>query len=639
MGPLATGTEVGGCRIEELVGRGGMGVVYRARQLELDRDVAIKLMAPDRTWDARARERFLREARAAAAVEHPNVLPVYRAGIVDSDQAFLVMRYIAGEDLRTLMRRSGPLSVDDAVEIVAALGDALDAIHSAGFVHRDVKPANVLIDGTGHVYLSDFGLAKHTMTSGDLTASDHWVGTLDFAAPEQIRGGKVDARADVYALGGLLHLMLTGAVPFERESDEAKLWAHLAEPPPIPSALRPGLPGEFDHIVQRAMAKEPDARFPSAGDLGRAARAAVRGESPGPERTVARGVAAPGGAGPEPGLLDGSRTVATKRSRRRPSRRRTAAAVAALAAILVTAAVVVLVSQGGGGSPAKAVAARGPTVGATVQPVGFRPRDIAVADGDLWVISATRDHLSRLDAATLRPDGVQTRIGAGALSITARGDVVWVAIGRRSEVLKVDAQNGQVVHRVHVPNAPWVITASRDGLFVAARNFAGPDLLLRYDAAGHVRDRRHLPDDITAVAVGHGRVWAGTTKSRVFGFDTQLRPKTPFWLTDPAAQMTYGAGYLWASVPKDDAVARYDPRTNSVVTNNAGHRPAGLAVAGGSVFVASNTDHHLVRLAPQTGAPVGAPLRMPPNPWAVAAGEGHVWVSGIGSNSLSRIDY
>jgi DNA-binding beta-propeller fold protein YncE/predicted Ser/Thr protein kinase len=638
MGPLVAGTEVGGCRIEELIGRGGMGVVYRARQLELDRDVAIKLMAPDRTWDPKARERFLREARAAAAVEHPNVVPVYRAGIADSDQAFLVMRYIAGEDLRTLMRRSGPLSLQQAVEIAAALGDALDAIHGAGLVHRDVKPANVLIDGSGNVYLSDFGLAKHAMTTGDLTASDGWVGTLDFAAPEQIRGGKVDARADVYALGGLLHLMLTGAVPFERESDEAKLWAHLAEPPPVPSALRPGLPAELDHIVQRAMAKEPDARFPSAGDLGRAARAAAGGASPGPERTVARGRAAPGGGGAEPGLLDGSLTVAAQRRRHRLSRRR-AAAIAATAAMLVTAAAVLLLSQGGGGSPPKAVAAHVLTVGATVQPVGFRPRDIAVADGDVWVISANRNRLARLDAATLRRHGVQTRVGIGALSITAHGDAVWVAIGRRSEVLKLDAQTGRVVDRLHVEDAPWVIVANASGLWVAARDFVGPDLVLHYDAAGRLRDRQRLPEDITAMTLGRGRVWVGTTGSRVFSFDLELRHESPFWLDAPAAALAYGAGYLWASVPGDNAVARYDPRTKSVKTTAAGHRPAGLAVAHGSVFVASNTDHHLIRLAPKTGEPVGAPLRVPDNPWAVATGEGHVWVSGLGSNTLSRIDY
>src|SRR5262245_59405680 len=218
MAPLSVGTEVGGCLIEQLVGRGGMGVVYRARQLELDRTVAIKLIAPERTEDRTARERFLREARAAAAVEHPNVLPVHGAGIADG-QAYLVMRYVAGEDLRTLMQTESPLAVARALEIVEALGDALDAIHAAGFVHRDVKPANILIDERGHIYLSDFGLAKHALTSAGLTASDRWVGTLDFAAPEQIRGGRVDARTDVYSLGCVLCLMLTGAVPFERDSD------------------------------------------------------------------------------------------------------------------------------------------------------------------------------------------------------------------------------------------------------------------------------------------------------------------------------------------------------------------------------------------------------------------------------------
>ena len=197
------------------------------------------------------------EARAAAAVEHPNVLPIYGAGVADG-QAYLVMRYVPGDDLRTLVRREGPLSAERAAEVAVALGDALDAIHRAGYVHRDVKPANVLLDADGHVYLSDFGLAKQVLASAGLTESDRWVGTLDFAAPEQIRGGQVDARADVYALGGVLYFMLTGAVPFDRESDEAKLWAHLAADPPRPSALRPDLPAALDRVVQRALAKHPD---------------------------------------------------------------------------------------------------------------------------------------------------------------------------------------------------------------------------------------------------------------------------------------------------------------------------------------------------------------------------------------------
>ena len=241
MGVLVAGTQLAGCLIEETIGQGGMGIVYRARQLDLDREVAIKVIAPGLVDDARTRERFLSEARAAAAVEQANVLPVYGAGVADG-QAYLLMRYVHGDDLRTLVRCEGPLTPGRAAAITVALGDALDAIHRAGYVHRDVKPANVLLDQSGHVYLSDFGLAKHALATAGLTESGRWVGTLDFAAPEQIRGGKVDARADVYALGGVLHFMLTGAVPYDRDSDEAKLWAHLADRPPLPSRAPPGAP-------------------------------------------------------------------------------------------------------------------------------------------------------------------------------------------------------------------------------------------------------------------------------------------------------------------------------------------------------------------------------------------------------------
>jgi predicted Ser/Thr protein kinase len=644
MGPVAAGTEVGGCLIEELVGRGGMGVVYRARQLELSRAVAIKLIAPERTGDAAARERFLREARAAAAVEHPNVLPVYGAGIEDG-QAYFVMRYVAGEDLRTLVRTAGSLPVDRALEIVAALGEALDAIHRAGFVHRDVKPANVLIDQVGNVYLSDFGLAKHVLTTAGLTASDHWVGTLDFAAPEQIRGGTVDARADVYALGCVLHLMLTGAVPFERDSDEAKLWAHLSATPPLVSAVRPGLPTDLDPVVQRALAKDPDDRFPSAGDLARAARAAVEGGSPGPERTVARGPAAPGAAKQEPGLLSGAPTAATRHAGG-ARRRRWAVIAASLAALIVVATVAIVVASGGGGGgsppPARASAgAQKPHVGETLRPVGFRPRDIAIANGDLWVISATRPRLSRIDAGTLRRHGLQTRIGEGARSIAAHDGTVWVAIGHNSEVLKLDASSGRVVGRVGLPPqvTPWVIAANASGLWVAGRRFGVNDLLLHYDADGGLLAQHEVPADITALTLGRGHVWAGISGSRVYSFDMQVQHKSRFWLTNAPDALTYGAGYVWASVPADNAVARFDPHTKRVVTTVVAQHPVGLAVAHGNVFVASNTDHRLVQLAPETGKPAGPALHVPDNPWAVAAGEGHVWVTGVGSNTLSRIDY
>jgi predicted Ser/Thr protein kinase/DNA-binding beta-propeller fold protein YncE len=641
MAPLAAGTEVGGCLIEELVGRGGMGVVYRARQLELNRAVAIKLIAPERTGDAEARERFLREARAAAAVEHPNVLPVYGAGITD-DQAFLVMRYVQGEDLRTLMRGAGSLPLDRVLEIVGDLGEALDAIHRAGLVHRDVKPANVLIDQGGNVYLSDFGLAKHVLTTDGLTASDRWVGTLDFAAPEQIRGGRVDARADVYALGCVLHLMLAGTVPFERDSDEAKLWAHLSAKPPLVSEVRPGLPAELDHVVQRALAKEPDDRFPSAGDLARAARAAAEGVAPAPERTVARGAAAPGGAASDPGLLDGSATAVAVQAGG-GHRRRRALVLGAAAAAAVAAAAVILFTGDDAGAPSKpalaAAAAQPPRVGATLEHVGFRPRGVAIANGDLWVISSTRDRLTRIAAATMRRHGLQTRIGQGARSVAAHGNTVWVAIGRRSEVLKLDASTGRITGRIATPTKPWVVAADASGLWVAGRVNDASDLLLHYDDGGALVGQQALPDDITALTVGRGRVWAGISGSRVISFDTQLRHRSRFWLDDVPAHLAYGAGYVWASLRGDNAVSRWDPRTHRTNTTVAGHRPTELAVARGSVYVASYTDHRLVRLAAKTGEPVGAPIQMPDNPWAVTAGEGHVWVTGMGGNTLSRIDY
>jgi len=274
MAVLAPGTVLGGCRIEAVVGRGGMGVVYRARQLDLDRDVAVKVIAPELVDDQPTRTRFLREARAAGAVEHPNVIPVHGAGTAD-ECAYLVMRYIHGADLRTLVSRDGPLEPRRAARIAIHVGDALDAIHRAGYVHRDVKPQNVMIDADGHVYLSDLGLAKHAMTTAGPTRSQQWVGTLDFVAPEQIRGERVDARTDVYALGGVVFFMLTGHVPFEREHDHAKLWAHLAAEPPRPSAFRPNLARELDAVVVRALAKDPEQRQPSAGDLGRAVRAAA----------------------------------------------------------------------------------------------------------------------------------------------------------------------------------------------------------------------------------------------------------------------------------------------------------------------------------------------------------------------------
>ena len=291
MGELASGTVFAGHRIESVAGRGGMGVVYRATQLALDRTVALKVIAPGLLEDQTVRNRFVRESKVAASIDHPNVIPIYYAGEEDGI-AYIAMRYVAGDDIRSLVRREGHLEPQRAAKLVAQLGSALDEAHAAGLVHRDIKPANVLLTSEDHVYLTDFGLTKHALSVAGSTKPGHWVGTLDYVAPEQIRGERIDARADVYALGCLLFYALTGDVPFKRESDEARLWAHLSEPPPKPSEH--GVPDAFDPVIERALAKDPEERYPSAGDLGRAALAAAVNRRPTErERLVAKGAAAP----------------------------------------------------------------------------------------------------------------------------------------------------------------------------------------------------------------------------------------------------------------------------------------------------------------------------------------------------------
>jgi predicted Ser/Thr protein kinase len=306
---IKIGTIFAGYRIEGVLGRGGMGVVYLAEQPELGRRVAIKVIAPALASDPDYLERFKRESRLAAAIEHPNAIPIYEAGVAEEDMPYLVMRYVEGEDLSSLLRREGRLETRRAAAIVDQIAGALDEAHARGLVHRDVKPANVIVEsrrGTEHAYLTDFGLTREMDASSGVTATGRWVGTIDYASPEQIKGRPVDARCDVYALGCVLFTTLTGRLPFEREEDVAKIYAHVSEPPPAPSSLVEGVPKDVDRVIARAMAKDPDFRFPSAGDLGRAALAAATGVEVGePEHTVATGEAAPA-TQPSPGAVPAS---------------------------------------------------------------------------------------------------------------------------------------------------------------------------------------------------------------------------------------------------------------------------------------------------------------------------------------------
>jgi serine/threonine protein kinase len=269
-GALQPGTELAGYRITRFLDQGGMGAVYEAVQLSLERRVALKFISRRLGEDERFRERFRREARSGAAIEHPNILPVYEAGELDDGSLFLAMRFVDGPDLKSLLRERGPLDVKDTVSIMSQIGDALDAAHQRGVIHRDVKPANVLLeggDGRWHAFLADFGLAKPNEGNEEHTLPGEMLGTADYMAPEQINGAPADGRADVYSFGCMVYRCLTAEPPYKRDARTATLMAHVNAPVPVPSKKIKGLPGALDVVVARAMAKDPDERAPSAGAL------------------------------------------------------------------------------------------------------------------------------------------------------------------------------------------------------------------------------------------------------------------------------------------------------------------------------------------------------------------------------------
>ena len=285
------GSTLGSYRVDAELGQGGMGVVYRAEDLRLGRTVALKLLRASLADDDSYRERFLRESRLAASIEHAAIVPIYEAGETDG-LLYIAMRFVDGVDLAELLRREGPLAPERAVALVGQLASALDAAHARGLIHRDVKPSNALIgtDGDGeHAYLVDFGITQDTTAQERLTATDQLVGTLDYLAPERIRGEPVDGRADIYALGCVLFECLTGQVPFPRGSEASAIYAHLEEQPPRVSDLRPDLPKALDDVVARALAKDRADRWQTGAELRAAAQRAISSGAPARARLPLRG--------------------------------------------------------------------------------------------------------------------------------------------------------------------------------------------------------------------------------------------------------------------------------------------------------------------------------------------------------------
>nr|WSX53682.1 serine/threonine protein kinase [Streptomyces sp. NBC_00974] len=274
------GTEIAGYRIERLIGRGGMAVVYSAKDLRLDRTVALKLIAPERVRDDVFRRRFTHESRVAARIDHPHIVPIFEAGETDG-VLYIAMRYVAGLDLRALLDQEGPLPVEKAVRIAAQVASALDAAHEHDLVHRDVKPGNILVapgvdsDHPEHVYLTDFGLTKRSLSLTGFTTAGEFVGTLDYMAPEQISGRPVDGRCDVYSLACVVYETLAGGPPFVRDDAPALLWAHQYEKPPLLAERRPGTAPAVDEVLAKALAKVPEDRYDSCREFVAALRAAT----------------------------------------------------------------------------------------------------------------------------------------------------------------------------------------------------------------------------------------------------------------------------------------------------------------------------------------------------------------------------
>jgi hypothetical protein len=656
---LSSGSQFAGYVVETLAGRGGMGVVYKATQLGLDRPVALKVIAQGLLGDPRARERFLRESRAAAAIEHPNVIPIHASGEYRG-RAYIAMRFVDGDDLRERVAGSGPLAPTEAAAIVARVGSALDAAHETGLVHRDVKPANILLGAHEQVYLSDFGLARHALSDAGLTEPGGWVGTMDFMAPEQIRGERVDGRADIYALGCVLHFALTGQVPYPRETNEARLWSHLHAAPPEPSRLAPGVPAALDEVVRRALEKQPDDRQPSAGALGAAALDAVAGVAAvaRPKRTATE---------------RRRRRTATQRRRRRTAtsvtwpdaplarrRRPGLVAAAALAAAAAGAVATVLLFDGrvnrssatSAAPPKAAIAAAvgkppggrehvvAPHVARSVR-VGPRPVNVEVAGGSVWVASTGTPWLDRVALHGLRRRH-GPRLGFGITDITNRRGELWVTVAVARQVVRVRATTGRPIGLpIAMLGEPRAIDAGEGAVWVAEQSPGGPDNLVEIDPhTATVVGRVAIPEGINDIRAANGAVWVlGRLVPKLIKVSAATRqPIVALKMGRHAERVDVGAGYVWVTEYGEAEVTRVDPKGPKFAHTAVPGRPYGLHARDDGVWVACYGDQSVVRIDPRTGRLVGKPIPVSPNPVGVDVSGHSVWVTGVADDRLTRID-
>jgi YVTN family beta-propeller protein len=653
---LNPGDVFAGHRITGVAGRGGMGVVYRAVQLDLDRAVALKLIAPQLAEDPSFRERFVRESRLAASIDHPNVIPIYYTGEYEG-ALYIAMRYVEGSDLRTLVRAAGRLEPERAANIVAQVGRALDAAHERGIVHRDVKPANVLLGASDHAYLTDFGLTKRLSSASGQTRPGGWVGTLGFVAPEQIRGERVDARVDVYALGCVLFHTLAGGPPYQRDSDEATLWAHLHDDPPSLRASAPEASPEMQAVIDRALAKDPDDRFQSAGDLGRAALAAAgHGQAPRRERVVARGAAAPA----EAETAASPDQAPTIRAEPAPARRRRRPAwVWALAAIpvLALAAVAALAVRGGDGitgatfsGPAgttpTGATAPDTTVAGTVRrtiQVDGRPNGVVVANGLVWVLRARSDRLTVLRQQSGRRASSRPEVGALPAAAVAFAGRLWVGVQRESQLVAIGlGSHRRIGTPIQMPQGrPKLVgvSAGERGVWVGMRG--NPGLAVRVSPSQRrIVATVPLADGLQDLAVGRGAVWVlGRRSNTVTRVDVRTGQQRVINVGKEPAGVAVGENAVWVTNSGDDTVTRID--AGSLVTRviGVGDGPNRIAVGGGAVWVANRNDSTLTRIDPETSRRVGDPVEVGANPFGLDVSGHQVWVTSPPDGTVQRIDF
>jgi streptogramin lyase len=621
--PIEIGSEFVGYRLDELVGRGGMGVVYRASDLRLKRTVALKLMAPELALDERFRERFARESELAMSLEHPNVVPIHDAGEANG-RLYLAMRFVEGTDLKALLRGTGALAPARALAIVSRIGNALDAAHSRGLVHRDVKPSNVLLDADEHVYLADFGLTRRLGDQGLGSSDGRSLGTPAYLAPEQIEGAEVDHRADIYSLGCLLYECLTGEAPFERGSRLAVAWAHLEEEPPSLGARNPALPAAIDAVIAKAMAKEPGDRYGSCAELTAAAREALDLQPAGHRRRrlVLAGVVA-----------------------------------AALAGVAVLASAFVDRS-GETAAPASKVRANtilriDPATNAIdeVIEVGKDPFFTASGGNTVWVYNHGGRSISEVDAASSKVQAT-TAIGTepnegGWPMIAADAEGAWL-IGHRpgtrpvQSVLTKIRSGGAGIREFPLDVHAKGVAVTEGAVWVPAWDPARSDVLLRIDRDTGKVARTQIPGfgQVETIAAGGGAIWILDSNAELFRIDPRSGRVTGRRdLGECAAPPVFGFGSLWiCACNPGSAMIRLDPRTlRPRFVRNAIPAQYGLfAVGRDSVWWHDERTGTVLRFDPEDGD-LERTIRVSPEPptpgekslnaASIATAAGAVWVT------------